>query len=272
MRKYIAPLLIVWLLVSFSGVSASGLKGKLAIGGRGGLCLPIGAFADKGSFSTSFSDSMFGPDMKEVGNAKPGFGIGVNVEYYVTDYIGIGGYLDYQMIGMDVDKMKKTWDDSVQKYLPPGYSLSTELEGNHRITRFGLFGKLLKPVTPAISPYLRFGVGMARLKSKVDMSATLSSGTSSSGTLAVNGNRESGMKFCFDVGGGVLFVLSKNVGITAELLYTHLAIKKSDGAVNMTLMADGRAIRRNTVKDEFDFNADRIDMYLGITVMFGVVR
>jgi opacity protein-like surface antigen len=257
------------LLFSFSSVLAAGLKGRIGISGRGGLGFPIGAFADEGSYSTTLADSIMHGTLREKGLAKIGYGFGVAIEYFVTDKIAVGGSFDYQSFGLDAKEM----EDEVRSFFPgDGVEIVAKGEGAHRIKSFGVFGKYLFTASPKISPYLKVGLGMGQLSSEFDLVLTASDGAVET-ALGVNGERESDMKLSFDMGGGVMYRLSQSIWITGEILYTHLAIDGTDGDVDWigTIKHDGMTEKAfdDKWKDEFDFSADRIDAYLGLSFFFG---
>jgi opacity protein-like surface antigen len=280
MKKCLTLIFIGLFLSSFSSVFASGLKGKFAINSQGGFGFPMGDFADKGSFSTSFSDSMMGSSMKEKGSAKSGFGFGFNLEYFVTDNVAIGGNFTYQKFGMETGHMEREFISEDEELFMNG---KTNFDGEHKITCFGVYGKYLFSASPRVSPYLRFGLGMGKMTSKLDLSGSYEYDYynehyeySFNGT----GERESDTKLYFELGGGILFHLSEKVGITGELLYTHLATDGSDGDIDVSLKGkiayeyEGVPYTETFTyyrkwKDDFDFNADWIKVYVGLSFFFG---
>ncbi len=269
MKKCFILVLAGLLLFSFSSVLAAGLKGRIGISGRGGLGFPIGAFADEGSYSTTFADSIIHGALREKGLAKIGYGFGVAIEYFVTDKIAVGGFFDYQSFGLNSEKMEA---EIRSAYLGEGMDIATEMEGEHRIKSFGVFGKYLLAASSKISPYLKVGLGMGQLSSETELSITPSSGGDAV-VFRVNGERESGMKLSFNMGGGVMYRLSRSIWITGEILYTHLAIDGSDGDVDWVGTIEHDGITEKVIdekwKDEFDFSADRLDAYLGLSFFFG---
>ena len=102
MKKYMILFLIGLLLPSFSTVSASGLKGKFALSGNGGLGLPMVDFADE-----------------KKGAAKSGFGFGGNFEYFITDNVSIGGSLTYRKHDMKTEEMREELEKELESGLQP---------------------------------------------------------------------------------------------------------------------------------------------------------
>jgi opacity protein-like surface antigen len=245
------------------------MKGRFGIGFRGGLSFPIGGFGAEGNYATSFSDSLFETGMKEKGSATMGYGFGFEVEYFVTGTIAIGGYFDYQMYGMNLDAMK----DDIEAAIPDEVEgLTIDMEGDHHITSFGVFGKYAFDVSPKLSPFLKLGLGMGKLSSTIDMTFDYATADPFESAL-LNGERNSGMKLCFDMGGGIMYQLSGSLWITGEFRYRHLATDGVDGDVDVIVTAkagtEERQLFHQQWKDEFDFNVDCIDGYLGLSFFFG---
>lgn len=269
MRKCFAVVLVGLLLVSFSTALGVEMKGKFGISGRGGLSFPLGAFADEGNFATSFSDSLFQTGMREKGSANMGYGFGFDVEYYVTDHIAIGGYFDYQGFGMDLEAMQADVDAAIPDEVE---GLDIDMEGDHHITSFGIFGKYAFEASPKLSPFLKLGLGMGRLSSTIDMTFEYTD-VDPDLTMFLDGERESGMSLCLDLGGGIMYRLSGSVGLTGELRYRHLATDGADGDIDVIVTGEEGTMKRQilhqTWEDEFDYSADRLDIYLGISYFFG---
>jgi opacity protein-like surface antigen len=267
MKKLFVLAFVCVLLFSFSSVLGTGMKGKFGISGRGGFSLPLGSFGENGSFSTSFSDSILGTDLKETGTAKTGFGFGASLEYFVTDNIAIGGYFDYQKFDLDVTSMHNEASD-----IEDLTGLPVEITGDHRIQSFGVFGKYVFTASPRVAPYLKLGLGMGKVKSKLDLSITGETGGDIY-KISITGDRESGMKLSLDMGGGVMFNVSGNVWITGEVIYTYLGVKGSEGDIDWlgtgTINGESETFFSEKVKDEFDYNATRLSAYLGLAFYFG---
>ena len=151
MKKYAILFLMGLLLPSFSTSSASGLKGKIALSGTGGLGLPLGDFADE-----------------DKGAAKSGFGLGGNFEYFLTDNVSIGGNFTYRKHDVKTEGLGEGLKEIEQSY--PGAMVAVDIDGDHKITSFGVFGKYLFTASPQVSPYLKFGLGMGKLISQVPSS------------------------------------------------------------------------------------------------------
>jgi opacity protein-like surface antigen len=267
MKRLFILILVCVLPFSFSSVLGAGMKGKFGIGGRGGFSLPMGSFGETGSFSTSFSDSILGTDLKETGTAKTGYGFGANIEYFITDNIAIGGYFDYQQFDLDVASM-----DNEASAIEDITGLPVEISGDHSIQSYGVFGKYVFTASPRVAPYLKLGLGMGKVKSKLDLSMAGESGGDTY-NISISGNRESGMSFALDVGGGLMFNVSGNIWITGEVLYTYLGIKGSDGDIDWlgtgSVNGVSGTLFSESVKDEFDYNATRFNAYLGLAFYFG---
>ena len=135
-----------------------------------------------------------------------------------------------------------------------------------------MFGKYVFEASPALSPYLKLGLGMGKLSSNGEMMIGYDGGTYTV-EMEIDAERESGMQFCFDAGGGLMYQLSKSVWITGEFLYRHLGVKGSDGDVDAIATAEvgtySGQVFHEEWEDEFDFNADRLDVFVGISYFFG---
>jgi opacity protein-like surface antigen len=268
-KKIFVLVVAAALMLYSSAVLGAGMKGKIGLSGRGGISFPIGDFAEEGSFATTISDSLFEIGMRERGSANMGWGFGFAVEYFVTDNIAVGGYFDYQGFGMDLDAMKEEFESTIPDTLA---DLAVGVEGDHRIRSIGVFGKYVFEASPKLSPFLKLGLGMGRLSSTGEVSLGIASGSEELRVI-LDAERESGMQFCFDMGGGLMYQLSGSVWITGEFLYRHLGTKGSEGDVDLIATAELGDLREQLFHeqwdDEFDFNADRLDIYLGISYFFG---
>ncbi len=269
MKRCLVLVLAGLLLFPFSSALGAGMKGKFGISGRGGLSFPLGGFAEDGNFATSFSDSLFQTGMREKGSANMGYGLGFDVEYYVTDNIAIGGYFDYQGFGMDLDAMQADVDAAIPDEVE---GLTIDMEGDHHITTFGVFGKYAFDASPKLSPFLKLGLGMGTLSSAIDMTFEYTGGDPPL-SMFLDGERDSGMRLSFDVGGGIMYQLSGSFWITGELRYRHLATDGADGDVDVIVTAESGTMKRQLLHqewdDEYDYSADRLDAYLGLSFFFG---
>jgi opacity protein-like surface antigen len=229
----------------------------------------VGDFAEEGSYSSSFSDSLLEIGMREKGSADTGYGFGFAVEYFVTKNIAIGGFFDYEKFGMNLDPMEDEFLDNIPAELA---GVTAEFDGDHAVKTFGVFGKYVFDASPALAPYVKLGLGLGKLSSNGNMVIEFEDDPYTI-KMEIDAERESGMQFCFDAGGGIMYQLSKSVWITGEFLYRHLGVKGSDGDVDAIATVDAGTINGQLFHeewdDEFDFNADRLDVYIGISYFFG---
>jgi opacity protein-like surface antigen len=264
MKNYAILFLMGFLLASFSIASASGLKGKIALTGNGGLCLPMGDFGAEGDFTD-----------KERGSAESGFGFGGSFEVFVTDNVSIGANFTYQELGMKTDNFEEQFEALFEPAYPyfPGLTLTAEsADGEHKITSFGVFGKYLVIASPQVSPYLKFGFGAGKLKPSNDISGSvIYQDTLYSFDASVY--RDLGFRPYVDIGGGILYQLTENIALTAEGLYSHFMTSGTDGDVFMELtLSRGGLSDTEKVKfkeEKLDYNADCFSASVGLTFLFG---
>ena len=263
MKRYVILFLIGLVLTSFSTGSAVQLQGKLALTGNGGLGLPLGDLAGEGEFG----------DLKR-GSAKTGFGFGGTLEFFVTDFISVGGNFTYRSFGMKTED----WDEELVAQLEselqwdlPGATATAAIDAKHQILSFGVFGKGIMPTSGPVAPYLKFGLGMGKLKSPHDLSGSIfyeGSKFDYDGSI----DRDVDVKIYGELGGGILFELSENVAVTGELLFTHLMTDGADADVDMELNVGymGSTVGgRQEWKEELDYNADYVSAFVGLTFLFG---
>lgn len=259
MKKYVTLFLIGLLLPSFSTVSASGLKGKFALSGNGGLGLPMGDFADE-----------------KKGAAESGFGFGGNFEYFITNNVSVGGNFTYRKHGMKTEEMEQELESELEwefQQLLPGATATADInKGEHKITSFSAFGKYLFTASPQISPYLKFGLGMGKLKSCIkDISGVISYETEQI-TYDASTEMDLDLAAYVDIGGGILYQLSESVALTGEVLYTHLMTDGAEGDMEMevTLSYMGQTMGEKVKgKGKYGVDTDYISAFVGLTVLFG---
>jgi hypothetical protein len=229
MRKMVILILIGLLLISFSSASAVDLKGKFAVSGNGGLAIPLGDFADT-----------------EKGAAKTGFDLYGTAEYFVTQNIGVGGFLGYWSFGTDNDAMAEVMGRDLG-------IMPDELSITQKGISFGAFGKYVFDVHEKAAPYVKVGVGMAKPKF---------SGTAAVSAVGFDGDVEGDYdsKAIVFGGGGVLYQVSPNVGVNLEALFLNAATKDAKGKVTLGDMS---------VDDKITFNMQAITVSAAVFIFFG---
>jgi opacity protein-like surface antigen len=229
MKKLIILLLIGMVLVAFSTASALDLKGKFAVSGNGGLMVPVGDLADK-----------------EKGAAKTGFGVYGTAEYFITDNIGVGGFVGYYSVGTDNEAMKGVL--LRQNGIP-----ADELDITQKGFGFGAFGKYLFDLHEKAAPYVKAGVGMVKPKF---------SGTATVSAMGLDGDIDGDYdsQFLIFGGGGLLYRVSPNVGLNFEALFLHGMTKDGKGEITMGDL---------TLPDEIFFDMQTLQISAAVFIFFG---
>jgi len=157
-----------------------------------------------------------------------------------------------------------------------GITITANADGNHKVTSFGVFGKYLFTTSSQIVPYLKFGLGIAKLKPSLDISGSVLYSDPYYGDVEmdydISAEREVDSKMYVDIGGGILYELSPNIALTGEVLYTHLMTDGAGGHVDMryTVSYMGENEReKEKFKDKLNYNVDYISVLVGLTFFFG---
>ena len=230
MKKLIILFLVAVVLAAFSTASALDLKGKFAVSGHGGLLVPIGDFADK-----------------EKGAAKTGFGLYPAVEYYITDNVAVGGFMGYFSVGTDNEAMKDIM--LKQNQIP-----AEEVDITQKGLGFGAFGKYLFDVHEKAAPYVKLGAGIFKPKF---------SGTAKISAYDFDGDIKGDYdnKMLIIGGGGVLYMVSPNIGLNLEAMLLHGMTKDGKGEVTVGDFPPE--------DDEIIFDMQGIELFAGVYIFFG---
>lgn len=254
MKRCLVILSIGLLCFSFSTACAQNLKGKFALTGVGGFNTPIGDFADE-----------------EKGAAKSGIGFGGNLEYFISDNFSLGGNFTYRDFGVKTEDAEEEFRAALQSLIQddfPGATVTADLEADHKVTSFGVFGKYLIPTNSKLSPYLKAGVGMGKLKSSADVSGSVYYLNDQAG-YGASADADFDSEVYLDIGGGLLCLLSDNVALTGEVVFSHLMTDEAEGEAetefNLSYQGDsfGWTEKENV---QLDHNSDYVGVFLGLTV------
>jgi opacity protein-like surface antigen len=261
MKRHVMFLWVATFLFSFSTVSASNLRGKLALTGSGGLAIPVGDFADENK-----------------GAAKSGFALGGSAEFFVTDYLSIGGNLTYQKHGVKAEDWGNEFARELESELANegllGATVSADVDGDHTILSFGAFGKFLVTSIPEFSPYLKCGFGFAKLKTSFDISGDVYyqyEHIDYEASMEIDAD----MKPYVNIGAGMLYQVSENVAFTGEVLFSHILTDGAEADADMDVAVSYMGMTERmteTGKTELDLNVDHISAFVGLTILLGGTR
>lgn len=225
MKKY--PLLVIFILVVFfSNAFALDLKGKFALTGNGGLGIPTGDFADK-----------------EKGAAKTGFGFGGVFEYFVTNNVALGGVFHYRSFGTETSDLEEFYS-----FL---YGVPVDIDFTQKITEFGAFVEYLFSGGAKASPYLKFGGGFGKYKGDGEVKAE---------GVSVDFKTDLDSKLYISGGGGIIYMVSQNIALRGEALFTHLTTDGAKGKVTVSGVSE---------EVEMDSNIQHFSFFAGLTFFFG---
>jgi hypothetical protein len=229
MRKHVVFFLISLFFIFSSTCLAVDLKGKFAVGGNGGLIIPVGDFADK-----------------EKGAAKSGFQFYGTAEYYATDNLSFGGFIGYYSLGTDNEAMKSVLME--QNQIP-----ADELDVTQKGMGFGAFGKYTFQVHEKAAPYVKLGGGMGKPKF---------SGTIKISALSLDGDFEGDydMQPLVFGGGGLLYQIAPNVGLGVEALFLQVFSDGGEGEITLG---------GQTQDDEIFFDMQALQLSACVFYFFG---
>ena len=248
-KKTLLLLLILYLILICSPVYGQAMKGKFALSGTSGLGLPLGDFSDK---------------LK--GRAQTGYGWGGNLEYFITDNISLGANFRYHKFGMYVRDLEEDFIKFVHDSIPEADTSGIDINSDRSVMHLGVFGKYHFFTGKSFSPFIKMGLGWGKLKGSADMPGyVVYPGYTMTIDRIVDASYDA--DFYFDAGGGVVYLFSERVGISGELLFTHLATYQNSGRVTTKTQANGD-FQEEEEEIILDYNSSYIDLFLSLTFFF----
>lgn len=169
------------------------------------------------------------------------------------------------------EELEKELESGLQP-LFPGATATAHVDGEHKITSFGVFATYLVTTAPQVSPYLKFGLGSGKLKTSVD---------EFSGHLLYQDKRipyegslelDDISKAYVDIGGGILYQLSENIVLTGEVLFSRLMTDgaQAENEIEENFSAMGQTWEgKEKIRGEYEYNTDYVSAFAGLTFFFG---
>jgi opacity protein-like surface antigen len=225
------------------------MKGKFGISGVGGIGFPVGDFSDK-----------------EKGRAQTRYGLGGSLEYFITDNLSLGANFRYQRFEMYVKDLEEDFIKFVHDSIPEADTSEVDIDAHKSLIHLGISGKYHFFVGSNISPYIKLGAGWGKLKGFSDQPGYVCYPTY---TLSIKSQVDASYDgdFYLDMGGGILYLFSDRLGVSGELLFTHLATDENSGTVTTKTQADGD-FQEKEGKKTLDYNCSYINLFLSLNFFF----
>jgi len=232
-----------------SALYGQGMKGKFAISGTGGFGFPVGDFSDK-----------------EKGRAQTGYSLGANLEHFIIENLSAGVSFRYQKFGMYVKDLENDFIKSVHDSDAEAETSGIDIDSHKSIVHLGIFGKYHFLTWRNVSPYAKLGAGWGKLEGFADMPGYV---VYPEYTITIDRTADASYDgdFYIDVGGGIFYLFSEKLGISGELLFTHLALDGNSGTVMTKSQADGYFEEYEEEK-ELDYNSSYINLFVSLTYFF----
>jgi len=249
MKRLILLFLIFYTIIVCSPLHAQELKWRFGISGTSGIGFPVGDFSDK-----------------QKGRAQTGYGLGGNLEYFITENLSLGANLRYQRFGMYVKDLEQDFIEFVHDSIPRADTSGIDIDSHKSIIHLGVFGKYHFFVGTNFSPFVKFGAGWGKLTGWADMPGYIVYPES---LIAIDRTSEASYQgeFYMDVGAGVLYLISDRMGISGELLFTHLATDGTQQRVKTKTQVDGQ-YQKEEEKKSIDYNSSYINFLVTLTYFF----
>jgi opacity protein-like surface antigen len=261
-RRPTLPFLVFFILGLCSALYGQGMKGKFALSGTGGFGFPVGNFSktDTSWYQLEDSDLVYHYGFAEI---SPGFG--VNLEYYVTNSLALGLTYFNTDFSFDAKKLEEEFLKDMQRDLPGAAGrLDVDVEGS--LFTLGAYGKYLFPLTSRVFPYVKIGAGLSRFERTMDWSWYLEYLEE---RIDFEGFEEPsfGQMIYLDMGGGGLFRVNQNIGLSVEAAFNHLFAKKREFDVELTSIVNGSS-EKGTEKGSLGFNIDSFNLRANVSFFF----
>ncbi len=200
------------------------------------------------------------------GRAQTDVGMGGNLEYFITDNLSLGTNFRYQRFGMYVKDLEEDFIRFVHDSIPEADTSGIDIHSDKSIIQLGIFGKYHFFVGDGFSPYVKMGVGWGKLKGTADMPGyVVYHGYTT--TIDRTADASYDGDFYLDVGGGILYLLSDRMGISGELLFTHLATDANSGTVTTKTQADGD-YQEEEEKKKLDYSSSYVNLFVSLSFFF----
>ncbi len=249
MRRSIFLSAIFFAITLYSAVYGQQMKGKFALSGTGGLGFPVGDLADK-----------------EKGRAQTGYGMGGNLEHFVTDNLSLGVSFRYQKFGMYVRDLEEEFVKWVHESDPEADTSGVDIDAHKSIIQLGFFYKYHLFTWGNLSPYVKLGAGWGGLKGFSDQPGYVRYPTH---TVRIKSKVDASYDgdFYVDAGGGALYLMSDRLGISGEILFTSLATDENSGTVITKTQVDGD-YQKQEERKFLDYNCSYITVFLSLSFFF----
>jgi hypothetical protein len=243
----ILPAVVFLLLVTSTASSASGLKGKFALGWAGGFAIPMGDFA-KGEFP-----------YEDGGAATSGLGFTTQLEYYISNNIAIGGNLSYPTFGTQTESFEYMWSSILSMQGVGLFKIDIDLK--QKMVSFGAFGKYLFSPSSQNRPYLKLGAGMGKYSLSGDATVKL---ITMGGVLDKDFDASFGSRFYINLGTGLQHSVTNHIALVVDVSYFYMFTKDAEGKFKTN---EGSRIIEHDIY--LDFNSQYFSVYAGLSFFFG---
>jgi hypothetical protein len=244
----VLPAVVFLFLVTSTASSASGLKGRFALGWAGGCAIPTGYFAE-GEF----------PYYEEGGATTSELGFTTQLEYYITDNIAIGGNLSYPTFGTKTGRFEYQWQWILYSQYGDRFTIDTDLK--QKIVSFGAFGKYLFSPSSQTSPYLKLGAGLGKYSLSGDATAK---STSIWGVVRKDFESSFDSRFYLNLGTGLQHSVTNHIGLVVEASYFYVFTNGAEGKFKTN---EGSRIIEHDI--DLDFNSQYFSIYAGLSFFIG---